>query len=87
MANPTLTGLLYDIADAIRETNGTSGRIPALEFPDAIRSNSGGGAGGGSGGGSTFGASASGRIPDYDHGYATAELTDVLTTSVVGVIE
>lgn len=43
MANSTLTGLLYDIADAIREKNGASGSIPALEFPDRIRSISGGG--------------------------------------------
>ena len=43
MANSTLTGLFTDIADAIREKNGTSGSIPALEFPDRIRSISGGG--------------------------------------------
>lgn len=43
MANSTLTNLLTDIADAIREKNGASGSIPALEFPDRIRSISGGG--------------------------------------------
>ena len=45
MANSTLTNLFVDIADAIREKNGTGGSIPALEFPDRIREISGGGGG------------------------------------------
>jgi hypothetical protein len=45
MANPTLTNLFTDIADAIREKSDTSESIPALDFPDRIRSISGGGGG------------------------------------------
>lgn len=44
-----------------------------------------GGGGESGGGGSTFETSASGCIPDYDHGYATTELTDVFTTSATGL--
>lgn len=43
-----------------------------------------GGGGEGSGGGSTFETSATGCIPEYDHGYATTELTNVFTTSATG---
>ena len=42
--------------------------------------------GGASGGGSTFGTSASGKIPKYDHGYAITELNDVFETSAVGAV-
>jgi hypothetical protein len=44
-------------------------------------------AGGGGGGGSMFKTSASGRIPEYDHGYAVTELVDLFTTSATGVID
>lgn len=43
--------------------------------------------GGASGGGSTFDTSASGRVPKYDHGYATTELSDVFETSAVGAVK
>ncbi len=35
----------------------------------------------------TFTASASGRVPEYEHGYAVAVLQNIFTTSVTGIIE
>lgn len=71
---------LSAVADKIREKTGDSGK---LEFPnewmsalDKVGS-----------GGSTFDVSVCGFIPDYEHGYATAELTDVFTASAVGAIK
>ena len=46
-----------------------------------------GGGGGSSGGGSAFEDSATGWIPDYDHGRGIAELTDVFATSATGALE
>lgn len=37
--------------------------------------------------GSTFATSASGRVPKYDHGYATTELNNIFETSAVGAVE
>ena len=37
MANAQIDSLFGDIADAIREVNGTQDQIPALEFPNLIR--------------------------------------------------
>lgn len=37
MANSTLTNLFVDIADAIRDKDGTTQTIPATTFPDRIR--------------------------------------------------
>lgn len=74
---------LTAVADAIRaKTGGTD----LLAFPDGMVEAIGGISGGG-GGGSTFVTSATGCIPDYDHGYATTELTDVFTTSATGKAE
>lgn len=43
--------------------------------------------GGGGGGGSTFETSAVGRIPEYDHGFATAELNgSIFEASAVGAV-
>jgi hypothetical protein len=52
----------------------------AKALPDA------GGSGGGSGK-SMFAASVSGRVPEYDHGYATTELNNIFETSAVGAVE
>lgn len=42
---------------------------------------------GGGGGGSTFETSATGCIPEYDHGYATAELNgSIFESSAVGAV-
>ena len=56
------------------------------EAPDLYRLDDDGIGGGepGGGGDSMFTTSASGCIPEYEHGYATTELTNIFITSAVG---
>lgn len=72
------------IADGFRTSRGTEQKYTLDEMAVLAAEKVGGNSGGGGGGVSLFESYATGCIPKYDHGYATAELNVTFTASATG---